>query len=146
MIFPPYLPFRVVTLLRLSSYVVVNAVLCAVRAQRLDQWRGNKLNEFQNQIQNLDVGEFHAQQLVPSQQGEVYSNDARLCVGLGLGGFGIGGCFGCFSCFGCGGCGGCARCGGCGGCARCAGCGGCARCAGCARCGGCGRCGRCGGR
>ncbi|RDY72663.1 heterocycloanthracin/sonorensin family bacteriocin [Halobacillus trueperi] len=96
------------------------------------------MNEFQNQIQNLDVGEYRAQQLVPSQQQEVYSNDARLCVGLG---FGIGGCFGCFSCFGCGGCGGCARCAGCGGCARCAGCGGCARCAGCARCGG-----RCGGR
>ncbi|MFD6439980.1 heterocycloanthracin/sonorensin family bacteriocin [Peribacillus sp. NPDC060186] len=86
------------------------------------------MNEFQNQLQMLNVDDFQVSQPVLwDQYQQPYMEDSRQ---FGLG-FGFG-CFGCFLCFGCFGCG---RCGGCGG--RCGGCGG--------RCGGCGgRCGRCG--
>ncbi|MFF2287930.1 heterocycloanthracin/sonorensin family bacteriocin [Peribacillus butanolivorans] len=89
------------------------------------------MNEFQNQLQMLNVDDFQVSQPVLWEQNQQpFMEDSRLfgfgCFGLG---FGLG-CFGCFGCFRCGGCGGCFRCGGCG------------RCGGGGRCGGCGRCGR----
>ncbi|MBO0998060.1 heterocycloanthracin/sonorensin family bacteriocin [Bacillus sp. SD075] len=80
------------------------------------------MNEFQNQLQMLNVDDFQVSQPVPWEQvPQQYSMEDSRLIGLG--------CFGCFLCFGCFGCGGCGgRCGGCGG--RCGGCGG--------------RCGRCG--
>ncbi|MGG4152478.1 heterocycloanthracin/sonorensin family bacteriocin [Peribacillus muralis] len=86
------------------------------------------MNEFQNQLQMLNVDDFQVSQPVQWEQTQPqYAMEDSRLIGFG--------CFGCFLCFGCAGCGGCGgRCGGCGG--RCGGCGG--------RCGGCG--GRCGGR
>lgn len=90
------------------------------------------MNEFQNQLQMLNVDDFQVTQPVPWEQNQPqYSMEDSRLIGVG--------CFGCFLCFGCFGCGGCGgRCGGCGGGGRCGGCGG--------RCGGCGGGGRCGGR
>ncbi|WP_075050798.1 hypothetical protein [Bacillus testis] len=81
------------------------------------------MNEFQSQLQTLNLGDYYTSELVPWNQTAYSTDDSRL-IGFGFG------CFGCFFCFGCGGFG---RCGGCGGCGRCGGCGGCGRC---------GRCGR----
>lgn len=80
------------------------------------------MNDFQNQIQMLNVSDFQTSEVIPWNQSQYSMDDSSRLIGFG--GFG---CFFCFGCFGCGGCGG--RCGGCGG--RCGGCGG--------------RCGRCGG-
>ncbi|MFT9598296.1 heterocycloanthracin/sonorensin family bacteriocin [Mesobacillus sp.] len=88
------------------------------------------MNNFQNELQMLNVGDFQATQPVSWDQNQYQSGDERIFLGLG----GFGGCFG-FSCFfSCFGCGGCFRCGGCGGCGRCARCGGCGRCGGGGRC------------
>ncbi|WP_088072813.1 heterocycloanthracin/sonorensin family bacteriocin [Gottfriedia luciferensis] len=78
--------------------------------------------DFHRDLQQLDVGEFQASQVVPwdYNQYQGYGYDVRACFGI----------FPFFSCFGCGGCGGC---GGCFGFGRCGGCG---------HCGGCGRCHR----
>ncbi|WP_307268053.1 heterocycloanthracin/sonorensin family bacteriocin [Peribacillus sp. V2I11] len=83
------------------------------------------MNEFQNQLQNLNVDDFQVTQPVPWEQNQYNLDDSsRQFIGVG----GCFGCFGCFLCFGCFGCGRCGRCGRCGGCG-----------------GRCGRCGRCGG-
>ncbi|NRG43989.1 heterocycloanthracin/sonorensin family bacteriocin [Bacillus sp. CRN 9] len=77
------------------------------------------MNDFQNELQRLNIGDFQANQAVPWDQSQYNIDQSRLCGGC-VGFFPCFFCFGCFNCFRCGG-----RCG---------------------RCGGCGRCGRCGGR
>ncbi|KFM99388.1 heterocycloanthracin/sonorensin family bacteriocin [Bacillus clarus] len=77
------------------------------------------MNEFQQEIQSLNLNEYQPSNVVYWDQQNQYpyyyiQDDARRC----------GGCGGCGRCGGCGGrCGGCAgRCGGCIGCFGCFGC------------------------
>nr|WP_308315380.1 heterocycloanthracin/sonorensin family bacteriocin [Bacillus sp. UMB0893] len=105
------------------------------------KYGGMKMNNFQNELQMLNVGDFQANEAVSWDPNQYYMDSSRQ-LGFGIGGFGFGGCFGscfgCFSCFNCFNCFRCSNCFRCGG--RCGGnCGG--RCGG-GRCGG----GRCGGR
>lgn len=74
------------------------------------------MNEFYNQLQMLDVNDFHSSPVVPWDPNQYAMNDSRQFIGIG-GCIGFG-CFG-FGCFGCFGCGGFGRCGGCGRCGRC---------------------------
>jgi heterocycloanthracin/sonorensin family bacteriocin len=78
------------------------------------------MNNFQNELQMLNIGDFQATEAVPWDLNQYYIDQTRRC-GCG-GGFRCGGCGGGFRC---GGCGGCFRCGGCGGGFRCGGCFGC---------------------
>ncbi|WP_141432736.1 heterocycloanthracin/sonorensin family bacteriocin [Bacillus sp. 03113] len=80
------------------------------------------MNDFQNDLQRLNVGDFHANEAIPWDQNQYYLDQARQCGGFN--------CFRCFSCFFC---------------FFCVSCFNCFRCSNCFRCGG--RCGdRCGGR
>ncbi|MCM3651769.1 heterocycloanthracin/sonorensin family bacteriocin [Metabacillus litoralis] len=96
------------------------------------------MNNFQNELQMLNVGDFQASAANTWDPNQYYMDQERLLVG---GFFRCFSCFNCFNCFNCFRCSNCFHCGGnCGG--RCGGnCGG--RCGG--NCGG--RCGggRCGG-
>ncbi len=67
------------------------------------------MNQFQNDLQHLDVGEYHAQNLVPCEQANYTNTDPNTSRLFGFV------CFGCFRCAGCVGCGGCGGCGGCAG-------------------------------
>ncbi|MED3574662.1 heterocycloanthracin/sonorensin family bacteriocin [Cytobacillus praedii] len=87
------------------------------------------MNNFQNELQMLNVGDFQATQAVPWDQYQNYTDQDRQFVGLG---FGFGRCFSCFNCF---------NCFNCFSCFRCSNCFNCFRCSNCSRCGG----GRCGG-
>lgn len=82
------------------------------------------MNDFQNELQRLNLGEFQSSEVVPWDQNQYYMAQARQCGG------GFNRCFRCFSCFfcffftcfNCFNCFGCSRCGGCGGhCGRCGG-------------------------
>jgi heterocycloanthracin/sonorensin family bacteriocin len=96
--------------------------------------------DFQNELQNLNMGDFQANQAIPWEQNQLPMEDARQ-----WGGFGFFNCFSCFFCFNCFSCSNCFRCSNCFNCShRCGGnCGG--RCGGGHRCGG-GGGHRCGGR
>ncbi|MDR9855444.1 heterocycloanthracin/sonorensin family bacteriocin [Paenibacillus sp. VCA1] len=79
------------------------------------------MNEFQKDLQNLNVGQFTSTGVTPlSGQNQYYAGDPRLCVGI------------CFFCAG--------FCGGFCSCSNCFRCSSCFSCAGCARCGSCARC------
>ncbi|MBT2254739.1 heterocycloanthracin/sonorensin family bacteriocin [Priestia megaterium] len=87
------------------------------------------MNNFQNELQMLDVGDFQANQAIPWDPNNM-DQDRQLGIFFR--------CFSCFSCFTCFNCFNCFNCFRCSNCFRCGGnCGG--RCGG--RCGG----GRCGG-
>ncbi|MBE9915906.1 heterocycloanthracin/sonorensin family bacteriocin [Paenibacillus donghaensis] len=82
------------------------------------------MNDFQKDLQNLNVGQFNSTGMTPtSGQNQYYQVDPRLCVGI------------CFFCAGfCGGFCSCSNCVRCSSCFNCASCSGCARCGSCARC------------
>ncbi|PLR82435.1 heterocycloanthracin/sonorensin family bacteriocin [Bacillus canaveralius] len=85
-----------------------------------------KMNDFQSQLQMLNIGDFQANEAVPWDQNQYYIDQSRQCGG------GFGGCFGrCFSCFNCFRCFSCFNCFSC---FRCSNCFSCSRCGG--RCGG----------
>ncbi|RAS81358.1 heterocycloanthracin/sonorensin family bacteriocin [Priestia endophytica] len=84
------------------------------------------MNDFQNELQMLNVGDFQATQAVTWDQNQYYTDQDRQFVGVG---FGFGRCFNCFNCFNCFSC------------FRCFNCFSCARCSRCSRCSGGGRCG-----
>ncbi|WP_081496130.1 heterocycloanthracin/sonorensin family bacteriocin [Priestia filamentosa] len=87
------------------------------------------MNDFQSELQMLNVDDFQATQAVPWDQNQYYTDQDRQFVGVG---FGFGRCFSCFNCF---------NCFNCFRCFNCFNCYSCARCSRCSRCGG----GRCGG-
>ncbi|WDL98346.1 heterocycloanthracin/sonorensin family bacteriocin [Alicyclobacillus sp. ALC3] len=70
------------------------------------------MSDFKKNIQKLDLGDLHAEQVKPTDN----KNDVETVL------------WRCGGCYRCGGCGGCYRCGGCGGCYRCGGCFGCFGC------------------
>lgn len=89
-----------------------------------------KMNEFQQELQALNLNDYQSGNVVYWDQQNQYpyyyiNDDARRCGGCGggfrCGGFRCGGfrCFGCFGCFGCFNCGGCGGCGGCSGASNC---------------------------
>ncbi|RFU65216.1 heterocycloanthracin/sonorensin family bacteriocin [Peribacillus glennii] len=80
------------------------------------------MNDFQNELQMLNLGDFQTSEAVPWDQNQYYMDSSRQLGGFGGcfgGGFGFGGCFGscfgcfsCFRCFNCFRCHSCFRCGG----------------------------------
>lgn len=97
------------------------------------------MNNFQQDLQMLNLGDYQATQAVPYDPNQYYYDDERLYVGIG-GLFRCYSCFSCYNCFNCYNCFSCFSCFNCGG-GRCGG----GRCGG-GRCGGGGGGGRCGGR
>ncbi|WP_213583965.1 heterocycloanthracin/sonorensin family bacteriocin [Paenibacillus sp. J2TS4] len=82
------------------------------------------MNEFHNQIQNLEVSGFQAGQVIPWEvQQQQEADPARLCIG-----FCVGFCTNCFNCTSC------FRCFNCFNCFRCHNCFQCFRCHNCAHC------------
>ncbi|WP_163099789.1 heterocycloanthracin/sonorensin family bacteriocin [Peribacillus alkalitolerans] len=89
------------------------------------------MNDFQRELQMLNVGDFQATQAVPWDQNQYYTDQDRQFIN-----FGFGQCFRCFSCFSCFFCFNCFSCFRCSNCSRCSRCGGGHRCGGGGRCGG----------
>lgn len=82
------------------------------------------MNNFQNELQMLNVGDFQSYEAVPWDQNQYIDSSRQFGIGFGFG-FRCFSCFSCFSCFfncfNCFRCSNCFRCGGhrCGG--RCGG-------------------------
>ncbi|WP_121612664.1 heterocycloanthracin/sonorensin family bacteriocin [Mesobacillus foraminis] len=80
------------------------------------------MNNFQNELQSLNLGDFNVNQAVPWDQNQYYADDSRQ---FGVIGIGFGRCFSCFrchNCFSCFSCFSCFRCHNCFNCFRCHNC------------------------
>ncbi len=90
------------------------------------------MNNFQNELQMLNVNDFQANEAIPWDQSQYYVDQDQ---DRQFGSF-----FRCFSCFNCFNCSNCFRCSNCFHCSNCFNCSNCHRCSGnCGNCGG-GRC------
>ncbi|WP_353056424.1 heterocycloanthracin/sonorensin family bacteriocin [Sporosarcina luteola] len=90
------------------------------------------MNDFHNELQMLNVGDFNSSQAVSFDPNASFSNSTALLPIIGIGG-GIGRCSSCFSCASCF-------------FFSCFNCFNCFRCSNCFRCHNCFRCSSCGGR
>ncbi|WP_374722834.1 heterocycloanthracin/sonorensin family bacteriocin, partial [Peribacillus tepidiphilus] len=75
-----------------------------------------KMNDFYNDLQTLNIGDFQANEAIPWDQNQYYYMDTDRQWG---GGFRCFSCFSCFFCFNCFSCSNCFRCSNCAG--RCGG-------------------------